>query len=155
MVTNQGDFHQPTNLSDKKDFDKKYNAAISYVKDGLTVQDTCIAVFGITDRTYRNWENWAIDDLEAGFTADESNLIKLMMGLLKEDINLNRKLTKKAFEIALNENDTKMIQFLLKTRYGYNEKTTHKIEAPNESAPITFQFVDMKPLNEGEDENNY
>ena len=131
------------------------NAIIGYVKDGLPVKEACILTFGITDRTFRNWEKWAIEDIEAGFTADESNLIKLMVGLLKEDLNLHRKLTKKAFEIALYDNDTKMIHFLLKTRYNYSEKTKHEIEANSDTAPVTFNIVPMKPIDEGEDENNY
>lgn len=155
MVTKNGDFHHPNNLNDNKGFNNNYDKAIGYVKDGLPVKEACILTFGITDRTFRNWEKWAIEDIEAGFTADESNLIKLMIGLLKEDLNLNRKLTKKAFEIALNENDTKMIQFLLKTRYNYSEKTKHEIEATNDNAPVTFNIVPMKPIDEGEDENNY
>lgn len=147
MVTNQGDFHQPTKLYDSNNFAKNYEKAINYVKDGLRVKETCMIVFNITDRTFRNWQNWAIDDLEAGFTSEESNLIKLITGLSREDMELNRKLSKKAFDIAINDGDTNMIKFLLKTRYGYNEKTKHEIETTLENAPITFHFVDMKPNN--------
>lgn len=152
MTTNLGDFHQPHNLADNKNFASNYEKAISYVKDGLSVKDTCIAVFGITDRTYRNWEKWAIDDIEAGFTADDSNLIKLIFGLSREDINLNRKLSKKAKEVAL-DGDVKMLQFLLKTRYGYTDKTKHDVKvSSNENMEFKINIVDSKGV---ANENNY
>lgn len=152
MVTNQGDFTHPYKL--EKNFQANYEKAINYVRDGLTVKDAYVSVFGISERTFRNWYNSALDDMEAGFTADESNLIKLIIGLSKEDAELNRKLSKKAFDIAINDGNVSMIQFLLKTRYGYSEKTKHEIEATNENAPITFNIVPMTP-NEAENENNY
>lgn len=150
MVTKQGDFTHPYKL--EKDFQANYEKAINYVKDGLTVKDSCIAVFGITDRTFRNWEKSAIEDLEAGFTAEESNLIKLIIGLSREDLELCRKLSKKAFDIALNDNDTKMIQFLLKTRYGYTDKTTHDVElSSKDDYSFNINIVGMK---EAENENH-
>lgn len=153
MVTKQGDFHQPTKLYDKNGFAKNYEKALLVVRDGLTVENTCIAVFGITGRTFRNWKKWAFEDIEAGFTSEDSNLIKLILGLSKEDLELNRKVSKKAFDVAINDGDVKMIKFLLKTRYGYNEKTKHEIEATN-NAPFTFNIVPMTP-NEAENENNH
>ena len=155
MVTKYGDFHHPNNLSDKNDFTENYKKAISYVNDGLTVKDACVVVFGITDRTFRNWYNWAIDDIENGFNESESNLIKLMLGLAKADAELHRKLSKKAQEIALNDGNVSMIQFLLKTRYGYSEKSKAELEVTNDNAPITFNIVPMTPNKEDDNENNY
>ena len=148
MVTKQGDFTHPYKL--EKDFKANYEKSINMVKDGLTVKDSCIAVFGITDRTFRNWEKSAIEDLEAGFTADESNLIKLMMDLSKENIELCRKLSKKAFDMAINGDNANMVQFLLKTRYGYTDKTKHSFEVEEkEDFNFSINIVDAKPIDEG------
>lgn len=126
MVTKHGDFHHPYKL--EKNFNANYEKAIKMVRDGLPIKDTCIAVFGITDRTFRYWEKSAIEDLEAGFNETESKLIKLIKGLSEENIKLHAKLTKKALDIAINESNVNMIQFLLKTRFGYSDKTNHEVE---------------------------
>ena len=147
MVTNQGDFTHPYKL--EKDFKANYEKAISYVRDGLTVKDACVSVFGISERTFRNWYNCALDDMEAGFNESESNLIKLIVGLSKEDAELNRKLSKKAFDIAINDDNVSMLQFLLKTRFNYTDKTKHDIEFTNDKdVSFNINIVEPKPRNE-------
>lgn len=150
MPTPLGDFHQPDKLLDRNRFDERYEEAIKSVKDGLPAKDTCTLVWGTSDKTFKNWLKWAREDVEAGFDETESNLIKLMIGLAKEDAKLHKRLSRRGIELALDGN-TQMLQFLLKTRYGYAEKTKSEVElSSDEEAPVKFVFTDMTPNEEDE-----
>ena len=98
-----------------------------------------------SNKTYHNWFNWAIEDIDAGFDETESNLIKLFIGLAKADARLHARLSKTAIHMAVDNENTQMLQFLLKTRYGYSEKNKSSVEISSNDAPISFNIVDMKP----------
>jgi len=147
MPTPLGDFHHPDKLNDRNRFDDRYEEAIKCVRDGLPPKDACVYVWGVSDKTYKNWLRWALEDVEAGFDETESNLIKLMIGLAKEDANLHKRLSKRAIEMAL-DNNTQMLQFLLKTRYGYTEKTKQEVDVSVDDTPVKFEIVDMQPIDE-------
>lgn len=149
MPTPLGDFHQPDALLDRKGFDEKYERAIRYARDGLPAKDICMMLFGVSLRQYTNWVKWVEEDLEAGFDETESNLIKLILGIAKEDAKLHKRLSKTAIEMAIDDKNSQMLQFLLKTRYGYTEKTKSELEVSSkEEAPIKFEIVDMQPNDE-------
>lgn len=148
MPTPSGDFHHPDALMDWKGFDEKYEKAIELARDGVPAQDICMGIFGTSKRQFRNWVKYYHDDVEAGFDEEDSNLIKLFIGLAKEDLRLHRKLSKKGVEMALDGN-SQMLQFMLKTRYGYSEKTKQEVElSTDEEAPISFEIVEMQPIDE-------
>ena len=152
MPTPRGDFHQPDKLRDKHGFDEKYHEALELVKDGVPAKDACMAVFDILERkTWYNWVNWAKEDLEDGYTEQDSNLIKLILGLSKQDIMLHRNLSKTAIDMAIKDKNPVMTQFLLKTKYGYTEKTKQEVEFNNDDdTPIKFEIVDMRSNDEEE-----
>ena len=146
MPTPLGDFHQPDRLLDRHNFDKKYEEVIKLVDDGLPAADACTMVFELaSNKTYHNWFNWAIEDIDAGFDETESNLIKLFIGLAKADARLHARLSKTAIHMAVDNENAQMLQFLLKTRYGYSEKNKSSVEISSNDAPIAFNIVDMKP----------
>lgn len=151
MPTPLGDFHHPDRLLDKNGFDKKYKSVIKYVDEGLPAADACTLVFGLaSNKTYHNWFNWAVEDIEAGFDETESNLIKLFVGLAEADARLHARLSRTAIHMAVDKENSQMLQFLLKTRYGYSEKTKSQVEISTDDAPIAFNIVDM----EADEEND-
>ena len=148
MPTELGDFHQPHALLDRRGFPEKYEQAIELARDGVPARDICVSVFGIGSNQFDNWFKWAYDDIEDGFTEEESNLIKLILGIAREDVKLHRRLTKTAINMAVNEN-SQMLQFLLKTRYGYSEKTKSEVAVSSrDETPVKFEIVDMTPNDE-------
>ena len=151
MPTELGDFHQPHPLSDRKGFDKRYEEAIERCKNGLPPKEAVEVAFDVMVSTQKwsDWKRFARQDIAAGFDSNDSNLIKLLLGLAKVDHALHENLVSKAFEMA--ENNPNMNQFLLKTRYGYTEKRKTDVEITNENTPITFNIVDMTPNEEEED----
>lgn len=150
MPTPLGDFHHP-HLLHRGDFEEKYQLAITCVRDGMPPLDACQLAFGtINPRTFDKWRRDALSDIEAGFDEEDSNLIKLMRGLAKADQDLHRSLIKQGVKIATDGN-VNMLQFLLKTKYNYSEKTKSEVQvSTEEEAPIRFEIVDMQP-NEEED----
>lgn len=152
MPTELGDFHQPHALLDSKGFKEKYKKAIKHCREGLPPQPAIELAFDcILDRhKFAHWLAWAIEDMEDGFTEEDSNLIKLMVGLSKEDAALHKRLSRKAIDIAESGNQ-QMLQFLLKTRYDYSEKSKKQLELKTDEAPIKFEIIDMLP-NDDEEE---
>ena len=153
MPTPQGDFHQPHPLSDKKGFDERYKRAIKECEEGLPPKEAIELAFDIifTRLRWYEWNKWVIEDISAGFDSKDSNLIKLMLGLAAVDKGLHKRLSKKAIEAA-EDGNANMIQFMLKTRYGYSEKTKTDVEITSDDTPIKFEIVNMTP-NEGEEED--
>ena len=145
MPTPLGDFHRPDKLVDKNGFKTKYKKAIQYVEDGLPAEYACVLVFNLaSNMTYHNWYKWALEDLEDGFDETDSNLIKLFIGLAEADARLHAKLSKAAVHMAVDKENSQMLQFLLKTRYGYSEKTKSQVNISTDDAPIAFNIVDME-----------
>lgn len=146
MVTPMGDFHHPF-FCQKPDFEDKMNECVKLIEEGLTPQDACVMVIGVLPRQYRRWVNMAIDDLKAGFDAEESNLIKFITALAKADASLHQKLSGKAVKLAVEDEDPMMLKFLLQTRYDYSTKKDIEVSS-NEDAPVAINIIDMQPVNE-------
>ena len=144
MPTGHGDFHHPRLL--EKDFDKNLEKCIKAVKDGLPPQNACVLVFGIHPDTFKNWYRWARDDLDAGFDETESNLIKLILALSKNDEKLHRRLIKTASKMAIDDESATMLKFLLETRYDYTPKKRNEVElATKEDTTFNINIVESKP----------
>lgn len=152
MPTPHGDFHQPHALLNRHGFDKRYVKALEYCEKGLPPKEATEMAFDIILNRHKwsKWNRWAIEDMEAGFDEEDSNLIKLMLGLAAKDNNLHMLLSKRAIKVA-EDGNPQMLQFLLKSRYGYTEKTKTDVEITNDDTPIKFEIVDMTP-NEEEEE---
>lgn len=152
MPTGLGDFHHPHPLDDYKGFSERYERAIKHCEEGLPPRDAAELAFDtlIPQWKWRRWTRWAIEDMEAGFDEEDSNLIKLMIGLSKKDQMLHKSLSKLAIASAKAGNPN-MQQYLLNTRFGYTEKTSTEIDLNVEDTPVVFNIVDMKP-NEEEEE---
>ena len=149
MPSVNGDFYHARRL-EKPDFEENLKLAINCVHDGMPPYDACQLAFGtINPHTFSRWKTEAISDIEAGYDEEDSNLIKLMVSLAKADQDLHRKLAKQGIKIAIDGN-VNMLQFLLKTKYNYSEKTKSEVQVTADEAPIKFEIVDMKP-NEEED----
>lgn len=151
MPKENGEPRYPNKLKmERTDFKKKLKRTIEDIEDGLPPADALILSFGIADiSTYRNWIKWAKEDIEQGFTEKDSRLIELILEIAKADAKLHKKLAHTAVRLAVEDYDSKMLQFLLKTRYGYTEKTKSKVELSNdEEAPVKFVFTDMTPNEE-------
>ena len=146
MPTELGDFHQPRALFDKNGFKEKLPKAVDAVRDGLPAREACMLVFGIGKESFKKWKKWYEDDVNAGFDETESNLIKLMKELSKEDISLHRRFTKTAVRIATEEDNVNMLQFMLKTRFGYSEKNKSEVElSTDEETNFQINIVESKP----------
>ena len=152
MPTPLGDFHHPQLLCDSNWTDEKYTKAIKHCEEGLPPRDATELAFGvlIPQWKWRRWTRWTIEDMEAGFDEEDSNLIKLMIGLSEKDQMLHKDLSKLAIASAKAGN-ANMQQYLLNTRFGYTEKTSTEIDLNVEDTPVVFNIVDMKP-NEEEEE---
>lgn len=146
MPTETGDFHQPYVLLDKNGFDENFKKAQGYCRRGLPARESVESAFNIILPPYKwnKWRRWVEEDVADGFTDEDSNLIKLFLGMAKIDNNLHLKLAEKAFDMA-DDGDPEMVKFLLKTRYDYSEKKRTDVEITNDDAPISFNIVDMKP----------
>lgn len=146
MPTKDGDPHYPYIL--QKRYKETKEKVIAAVTRGLPPNKAFVSV-GLTEHRYRNWYNWAIEDIEAGFT--DTPLVNFMVAVAQANEKVHERLIDKGLELA-DEGDASMIQFLLKTRFGYDTKKKTEVElSGNKKAPVTFQIVDMKPLENDEE----
>ena len=144
------DYHYPYKLRNDEKYEKDFKECLAAVKDGMSPEDAAMMVFGVSSRQWRDWISQAEEDIVKGFTEEDSRLIELILALATEQLELRRKLEKRANRLALSESND-MLKFLLERRHGYTKQTQKDIEvSAKEDAPITFEFVDMKPT-ENED----
>lgn len=148
MVQPNGDFHQPNRLLDKNGFSKKYERVIKHIKEGMSPEGAVRLVFGIVRSTWFEWKNHAEDDIKAGFTADESNLIKLYEGIAAADMRTRRRLEIKSVEMATDEEPSiDMLKFLLERRYGYKKKSQQDVEvSTKDDFNFNVNIVESKPI---------
>lgn len=141
MVTPMGDFHHPNKLCGdwKDDFEK----CVEWVKDGVPPKDAIMSIFGISKRQYNNWIKFYEDDVEAGFDASVSRLIKLFDELKKYDGQLHHKLVKTSVNIALDGN-VEMNKFLLERKYGYKKPSKELEIGTKEDTEFTFNLTQPK-----------
>lgn len=149
MPTPLGDFHQPF-LLNKSDFEEKLKKCVEAVEDGLPPANACRLVWGIIPRTYNRWYQQATEDMEAGFTASESNLIKLILALSGKDEKLHLRLIKTATKLAVDDESATMLKFLLETRYDYSTKKRSEVDiGTKEDITFNINIVESKPREDG------
>ena len=136
-------YHRPNTLA--QGYKANLKKAVKYIEeDGLKIHQAVSLAFGITQRTWNIWEKNAIEDLENGFTGTE--LLDVYFTVLSADANSERKLTRKARELALDDNNTEMLKFLLERRHGYKKQTQQEVEvATKDDLNFNINIVDSKP----------
>ena len=135
-------YHRPNTLA--HGYKANLKKAVKYIEeDGLKIHQAVSLAFGITQRTWNIWEKNAIEDLENGFTGTE--LLDVYFTVLSADANSERKLTRKARELALDDNNTEMLKFLLERRHGYKKQTQQEVEvATKDDLNFNINIVDSK-----------
>lgn len=145
MPTKSGEPHHPIFL--QTDYKKKLDTAMEMVKKGLPPKNALRAM-GVHNQTWYRWLQFIDEDIKAGFT--DTPLIKFMARLAEVDEETHADLAGTAIKKA-NEGDTQMLMFLLKTRYGYKDSKKQEVElSTKEEAPVVFNVVPMKPLENDE-----
>ena len=120
-----GDFHQPIRLL--KDYESNTKKVLESIDDGLPPKNAVMMVFGITSNQWYVWRKYVEEDLEDGFTEEDSPLIKLFMRMADHEEKLHQQLVSKAREMALDEN-TEMLKFLLERRFNYKKTSKNEVE---------------------------
>lgn len=121
------DYHHPTALGD--DYKGKVTKCAKYIKeDGMKVPEAAMLVFGISQSTFYRWKKEALDDFSDGRTG--TPLQYVIKELYKADVDSSRKLTRRARQLALDENEPniEMLKFLLERRYGYKKQSKKDVE---------------------------
>lgn len=145
MPTKNGDPHHPYFL--QKDYKKKLDTACELVKKGLPPKNALRSMGVPADRWYA-WLRFIDEDIKAGFT--DTPLIKFVSRLAEIDEETHADLVGEAISKA-KDGDTQLLMFLLKTRYGYKDKKKQEVElSTKEEAPVVFNVVPMKPLENDE-----
>ena len=73
-------------------------------------------------------------------------MLDVYFTVLSADANSERKLTRKARELALDDNNTEMLKFLLERRHGYKKQTQQEVEvATKDDLNFNINIVDSKP----------
>lgn len=145
MPTKNGEPHYPIFL--QKDYKKKLDTACELVKKGLPPKNA-LRSLGVHEQTWYRWLQWVDEDVKAGIT--RSPLINFISRLAEIDEETHADLVGEALSKA-KTGDTQMLMFLLKTRYGYKDSKKREVElSTKEDAPVVFNIVDMKPLENDE-----
>ena len=147
------DYHQPYAVHQDRyiDFKGKLATAVEAVKDGLPPGDAVCLAFDIMPERWRRWVNWALEDIENGYTPQDSRLIKLVLELTRVDSKAHQRLSKKAFKVALDDENpsVEMLKFLLERRYGYKKKSAKEVEvATKDDLNFNINIVESSPKKE-------
>ena len=120
-------FHNPKALGEN--YKAKTAKCVEYIKeDGMKVREAAMLVFGISYSTFSRWKKEAIDDLTDGWTG--TPLQYVIRELYKADVASGRKLTRRARQLALDEEEpnVEMLKFLLERRHGYRKQSKKDVE---------------------------
>lgn len=144
MPTPNNNPHLPNSFANK-DLDSKLTQIKNRIDDGLEVWESVCEVIGIHKRQFYRWREYVEEDLEAGFTEEDSELIRFMMEVSKYDLASKRVFTSTAKQMAL-DGDADMLKFILERRYGMKKSSKNEVEVTgDEKKPVSFTIVDMKP----------
>jgi len=145
MPTKSGEPHHPMFL--RTDYKKKLDTACELVKKGLPPKNA-LRSMGVNVQTWYSWLRFIDEDIKAGFT--DTPLIKFVSRLAEIDEETHADLVGEAISKA-KDGDSQLLMFLLKTRYGYKDSKKQEVElSTKEDAPVVFNIVDMKPLENDE-----
>lgn len=145
------DFHFPYALYRDNEYEEGKEEAIQAVKDGMTTVDAITIAFQIHKSQAYKWIQFAEEDLEKGFTRQESRLINLILCLASAELGLKRRLERRANDLALDPEETnvEMLKFLLERRHGYVKQTQNDIEVgTKEDTSFEINIVESEPLDD-------
>lgn len=106
-------------MMDKPDWKDKEKKILEAVEKGLPTRNAFVYA-GLTKWLYDQWRKALYDDLENGVL--NTPFVKFMLKLFSKDEELHLQLIEKAREIALEDDNPKMVQYLLDSRYKYSRK---------------------------------
>lgn len=141
-------YHFPYALRRDHEYEEGLKQCVAAVNDGMTAMDAISMVFEVSPLSINQWFKWFEEDIDKGFTRKESRLINLFLTLGSKELNMRRKLERRANKLALDEENTntEMLKFLLERRHGYTKQTQKEVDVSvADDAPLTFEFVDMTP----------
>ena len=144
MPTANGDFHQPLRLQKDKVWERGYRKCIQWVEDGMPGRDAVMAAFHIAEPTWYRWIEFYEKDVDAGFTAQESRLIKLINSIREADAELHHTLVANGVDMALDGN-VDMTKFLLERRFGYKKPTKEVEVSAKKDAVFNIHITESKP----------
>lgn len=137
-------YHHPTALD--HNYKKKTKKAVEYIKeDGMKVREAAMLVFGISYSTFSRWKKEALEDLTNGYTGTQLQYV--IRELYKADVDSGRKLTRKARELALDDEEpnVEMLKFLLERRHGYRKQSKKDVEVSTaDDFNFNINIVDSK-----------
>ena len=146
MVKIRQGFHEPDAFRTGQKWKGKMKKAISYIEDdGMKVPEALVLAFGVSKSTWYRWKDEALKDWENGFTG--TNLQNFVTEICKADMNSGRKLTRRARQIALDEEEPSidMLKFLLERRHGYRKKSKEEVEVKaTDDFNFNINIVDSK-----------
>ena len=130
-------YHRPYALIDAIETRANTKEAIAMIKDGVPIADAVSACFNVSPKRWFYWVKQAEEDIDKGYKNTE--LIDLVLALTAADVKVHRKFSKRAQDIALDEEEPsiEMLKFLLERRYGYKKKSAQEVEV---STPEDFSF---------------
>ena len=130
-------YHRPNALVNEIDTRENTEEAIAMIKDGIPIAEAVSAAFNVSPKRWYYWVKDAEEDIENGYRSTE--LIDLVFKLTKADIEVHRKFSKRAQDLALDDEEpnVEMLKFLMERRYGYKKQSSQEVEV---STPEDFSF---------------
>lgn len=135
-------YHRPNALA--HGYKTKLKKAVKYVEeDNLKVDKAVSMAFGIRPRQWRRWEEMVVEDVNKGYSGTE--LMDVYFTLMEADGRCESKFTRKAGNLALEEDNVDMIKFILERRFGYKKQTQKEVEvATKDDLNFNINIVDSK-----------
>jgi len=146
---NDEPYHYPYAV--RKDYKKKLDTCLAGIRDGMKVQDAVSMAYGVDKRRWFEWVDMVMEDMEKGIT--NSPLINAVMKISQGHSNAGRRLTKRANELALDDEapNVEMLKFLLERNYGFTKTSQQEVAV---SAPDEFSFNINITESEKKDDGN-
>lgn len=147
MVTKHP-FHAPYKL--EKGFNANLKEVLALIDDGVKVKDAIQSVFGISHKIYYDWKKHYLEDVGKGYGEGVSNLIKLFNEVSKRDVLTQRQFTKKARQMALEEDNPDILKFMLERRYGFKKQSKKQVDVSTED-DLNFNINIVDSVKKDED----
>lgn len=138
----QNQHHEPYVL--KREWKANMRKAIEYIQeDGLKVDKAVALAFGVHEKTWFKWQEYVREDEEKGFK--DTKLMQVYYGIIKANATGERRVARKAMDMALNDDNPEMVKFLLERRYDYKKTSAKEVEvATKDDLNFNINIVDSK-----------
>ena len=138
----QNDYHEPYVL--KKNWKANMKKVTEYIQeDGLRVDKAVALAFGVHEKTWFMWQKYVQEDEENGY--HDTKLMQVYYGVIKANAKGERKMARKANEMALVDGNPEMVKFILERRYGYKKTSAKEVEvATKDDLNFNINIVDSK-----------